>query len=253
MSKLQALTTASPMRPELHHKVVLLVLLTFVAGFTDTAGFVLLFDLFTAHITGNTVIAAADIVHRGGIGARTAVLTLPIFIIAVIICTLIIEFAKGRWRKWIFPLMITAETLLLAAFLVTALLLDPSKSTPDGLPVLIVGGTGVIAMAVQNTIAGQLPKPSTVMTGNLTTLIINAVRWVLARRARNDGLRARMNAQIRILWPTFLAFSVGAVLAAVGVVTLNYWSLLVPVPFSAIAAIYAFKMREKLIYGRTPE
>ncbi|HET9819921.1 MAG TPA: YoaK family protein [Rhodanobacteraceae bacterium] len=220
-------------------KFHILVLLTLVAGFVDTAGFILLFELFTAHITGNTVIAIADIVHRGGAGALAAFLMLPIFACTVIVFTLFIDAARGLMRERILAIMIALEAVLIVAFFVAALELDPTHSTPDGLPVIIVGGLGVIAMAAQNTIAGALPKPSTVMTGNATNIIIYVVRWLRALRRRDSALRERSRAQLQILWPTLLAFGIGGALAAVGVVTIGYWSLLIPVPVTVVAAIYA--------------
>lgn len=215
------------------------MLLTFAAGFVDTAGFIMLFELFTAHITGNTVIALADIVHRGGAGALAAFLMLPIFICTVVLATLFIDAVTGALRERILSLMLAAQTVLLGVFFVGALLLDPSHSSPDGLPVIIVGGLGVIAMGVQNTIAGVLPKPSTVMTGNLTNAIMHVVRWIYAMRVRDAALRGKAAEQMRILWPTLLAFTLGGLLAAVGVVTIGYWCLLIPVPFTALAAVYA--------------
>lgn len=215
------------------------MLLTFVAGFVDTAGFILLFKLFTAHITGNAVIVLADIVRRGGAGALAAFLMLPIFACAVIVYTLFIDAARGRMRERILAIMIALEAALIVVFFAAALLLDPSDSTPDGLPVIIVGGLGVIAMAAQNTVAGVLPKPSTVMTGNATNIIIHAVRWLRAARFRDPALRGKSREQLRILWPTLLAFGIGGALAAVGVVTIGYWCLLIPVPVTAVAAVYA--------------
>lgn len=223
----------------------LLVLLTFAAGFVDTAGFLLLFELFTAHITGNTVIVAADIVHRGGDGAVAALLMMPIFIGTVVACTLFMDSARGRWKRHTLSLMIVAETVMLGIFCAAALLLDPSRTSPDALPVIVVGGIGVVAMGIQNTIAGELPKPSTVMTGNLTNLIIDGVRWIRALLTADRPLRAKTQARLVLLWPTFLAFSLGAVFAALGVVTLGYWSLLIPVPFSAAAAILSFRGRSR--------
>ena len=240
MNKVSQPRNALFLNPDvLQRKLLLLVLLTFVAGFVDTAGFIMLFELFTAHITGNTVIALADIVHRGGAGALAAFLMLPIFMATVVVATLFIDAVKGGLRQRILSIMIAAETLLLVVFFVGALLLDPSDSTPSGLPVIIVAGLGVVAMAVQNTIAGVLPKPSTVMTGNLTNAVMHAVRWVHAVRKRNGALRAKTSEQMRILWPTLIAFTLGGILAAIGVVTLGYWCLLIPVPVSAVAAVYA--------------
>lgn len=237
--------TSGPDAPAPRLTFQLLVLLTFAAGFVDTAGFLVLFDLFTAHITGNTVIAAADIVHRGGDGAVAALLMLPVFIGTVIACTLLMDGARGRWRTHTLTLMIAAETLMLGLFCAAAVLLDPSHTSPGAVPVVVVGAIGVVAMGIQNTIAGELPKPSTVMTGNLTNLIIDGVRWIRALLSGDGPLRAKTRARLVLLGPTFLAFSLGAVFAAVGVVTIGYWSLLAPIPFSAAAAVLSFRGRER--------
>ncbi len=229
------LTHLDPARRKFH----VLVLLAFAAGFVDTAGFILLFELFTAHITGNTVIALADIVHRGGAGALAAFLMLPIFAVAVVLLTLLVDAVETRLPQWVLAIMIGIETVLLVVFAVVAVFLDPSHSSPDAPAVIIVGGLGVIAMAVQNTIAGVLPKHSTVMTGNASNIIIHAVRWLRARHRHNAELRAKSRGELRILWPTMLAFAVGGIIAAIGIVTVGYWCLLIPVPVTAAATVYA--------------
>ena len=40
--------------------------LSFIAGYVDTAVFIGLFGLFTAHVTGNFVLIGSELVHRSG-------------------------------------------------------------------------------------------------------------------------------------------------------------------------------------------
>jgi uncharacterized membrane protein YoaK (UPF0700 family) len=220
-------------------KLHTLVLLSFTAGFVDTAGFILLFELFTAHITGNIVIALADVVHRGGVGALTAFLMLPIFAVTVVLLTLLVDALRLTWPRWILAILLSLQTLLLIVFFIAAILLDPSATSASSWQVIVVGGIGVIAMTVQNTIAGVLPKHSTVMTGNSTNIIIHTVRWLRARRNRNAPQLAKSRGELRTLWPTMCAFSIGGAIAAVGIVTMGYWCLLIPVPTTAAAALRA--------------
>ena len=57
-------------------------LMAFAAGFVDTCGFVALFGLFTAHVTGNFVLIGATLASpRPGILAK--LLAFPAFISAV--------------------------------------------------------------------------------------------------------------------------------------------------------------------------
>src|SRR3954462_3972574 len=54
----------------------------FVAGYVDNCGFIALFGLFTAHVTGNlALIGAALVDYHGGLVAK--LMALPIFVLAV--------------------------------------------------------------------------------------------------------------------------------------------------------------------------
>ena len=66
-------------------------LLGFNAGYVDTAGFLALNGLFTAHVTGNFVTLGAAFVH-GTTGAFAKLLALPLFCAVVVLTRL---FASG--------------------------------------------------------------------------------------------------------------------------------------------------------------
>ena len=53
-------------------------LLSIIAGMVDLTGFFTLGNIFTAHVTGNLVVAAADAVH-GGPFHLTQALAIPVF------------------------------------------------------------------------------------------------------------------------------------------------------------------------------
>jgi uncharacterized membrane protein YoaK (UPF0700 family) len=58
------------------------IALAFVAGFVDTCGFVALFGLFSAHVTGNFVLLGASLI-RPHAGVIAKLLALPVFMAAV--------------------------------------------------------------------------------------------------------------------------------------------------------------------------
>jgi len=56
--------------------------LAFVAGYVDTVGFVALFGLFTAHVTGNFVLIGAALAQSTG-NVLLKLLVFPAFVLAV--------------------------------------------------------------------------------------------------------------------------------------------------------------------------
>lgn len=216
-------------------------MLAFLAGFADTAGFVMLFGLFTAHVTGNLVIAAADIVHRGGAGAAAALLMIPVFLVSVVPSTLVMDFARARWPHRTLTLMVGIETLLLGGFFVAAVWLDPSHSSPDAPAVIIVGGLCVLAMGLQNTLAHEMPMispmPTTMITGNLTQIMIACMHWLCAGSNHAHASREEAVTRLRLVVPMFLSFVLGAAVAAAGVVMAGYWCFAIPVAVAAAATV----------------
>src|SRR6202022_2548260 len=58
-------------------------LLSAIAGYVDTAGFLVLFGLFTAHVTGNFVTAGAALARHAPEGGIARLAMIPIFILSV--------------------------------------------------------------------------------------------------------------------------------------------------------------------------
>ncbi|MBN9114189.1 MAG: DUF1275 family protein, partial [Pandoraea sp.] len=57
--------------------------LAFVAGYIDVVGFIALFGLFTAHVTGNFVMIGVQLVASTHVGVLAKLLALPVFVIVV--------------------------------------------------------------------------------------------------------------------------------------------------------------------------
>jgi uncharacterized membrane protein YoaK (UPF0700 family) len=156
-----------------NHRIA--ALLSFVAGFVDTAGFLGLQGLFTAHVTGNFVTLGAALV-LGTHGVVAKLLALPEFILVVALARLGgAALAARRWPTVRF--LLTAKVALLIVFFVLAVSLGPFPDS-DAPAALATGFAGVAAMAVQNAVQrihlGSLP-PSTLMTGNTTQVVLDAV------------------------------------------------------------------------------
>ena len=148
-------------------------ILSINAGFMDTAAFLALKGLFTAHVTGNFVTLGAALV-LGTSGALAKLLALPIFCVVVLAVRLVSYFLRAKAR----PVM---STLLAAQFALTVIgAILASYFGPfvnaDRLAALVTGMTFVAAMAIQNAahrVHFATAPPSTIMTGNTTQLMMD--------------------------------------------------------------------------------
>jgi len=201
------------------------VLLAFTAGFVDTLGFVALFSFFTAHVTGNFVVLGAAIIQPYH-GVVAKLLALPTFI-AGIAATRIYERALVRNGLNVAPRLMLAEFASLAAFLALGILATPLVDG-DAPSAIAAALAGVVAMSVQNaasrTVFASL-SPTTVMTGNVTQLVIDAVD--LAGGATVDA-SAAIRARMRRFWPPVVSFAGGAVAGAVGFSKFGFGALTLP-------------------------
>ena len=181
-------------------------ILAFVAGYVDTLGFIALFGLFTAHVTGNFVLIGKALITHGD-GVLLKLLAFPAFIAAVVLARLLSRALARRRRSAVKPLLLLQAALLLG-FMALGLLASPITS-PEGGLVLATGMLGAVAMGVQNA-QGRLELgvlvPNTVMTGNVTQAVIDLVD-LLDGAEEHTAARARL----RKMLPAIAGFGVGAI------------------------------------------
>lgn len=187
------------------------LLLSFNGGYVDTAGFLALQGLFTAHVTGNFVTLAAAL-SFGTSGIVTKLLALPVFC-AVVILTRWASLGFSRLNWPALPSLLTLELVLLVCGAALAMSLGPFHDGDSG-PAMATGLTFVAAMAIQNAAHRiHLPTspPSTLMTGTTTQIMIDVADSIhgLAPEKR-DVTRTRM----RDMALAVMSFAAGAALAA---------------------------------------
>src|SRR5437879_994833 len=122
--------------------------LSVTAGSVDAIGFLGL-GLFTAHITGNLVVAAAHIVS-GGSARLAPMLAVPVFMVALGLARLLSGGLDSIGVSAPRPLLVL-EFFLLAAFLVVCVAVGP-RIDPNAASAVLAGMLGVSAMAVQNAL-----------------------------------------------------------------------------------------------------
>src|SRR5262245_3717740 len=122
------------------------MLWSFNGGYVDTAGFLALQGLFTAHVTGNFVTFGAAV--AAGHPGVAKLLALPVFcVVIVLIRTIANRLRLLEWR--VLESVVVLMTLLLSSAAAFANAWGPF-STSDGPAALSTGMTLVAAMAVQN-------------------------------------------------------------------------------------------------------
>ncbi len=209
-------------------------LLSFNGGFVDTAGFLGLHGLFTAHVTGNFVTLGAALA-LGSHGIISKILALPVFIVVIALARLAGAALRKRGKP-VLRILLSAEVTLLAAFFVLAVAFGPFEDA-DSPAALLTGFAGIAAMALQNAVQrvhlANLP-PTTLMTGSTTQATIDAVDLLSGADPENAAaIRTRFD---RLAF-SILYFAAGCAGAALLYWLAGFWCLAVPVIVGAVAAL----------------
>src|SRR5579859_6289733 len=162
-----------PMASSAPPRSFLPLVLSFNAGFVDTAGYLAFQGLFTAHVTGNFVTLGASLV-LGTSGAIAKLLALPVFCVVVIAARLLNTLLVDRHRR-AFEALLALKVLLLICGASLAIRFGPFHDV-DSWQAVLSGMILVSAMAIQNAShrvhLGSAP-PSTLMTGTTTQFMID--------------------------------------------------------------------------------
>jgi len=212
-------------------KTSLPILLSINGGYVDTAGFLALQGLFTAHVTGNFVTLGASLVF-GTSGAVAKLIALPVFCVVVALVRLL-GFVLAAWGVSQLRVLLGLKLMLLAAGAVLAIRLGPFPNG-DAWPALVTGMTLVSAMAVQTAVTqlhlGSVP-PTTMMTGNTTQMVIDAVDLLCS----TPGAAASRGGLSRIAG-NVAGFAAGCAASALLFALTGMWCFAVP-PAIGVAAV----------------
>lgn len=214
-------------------KPTLPLLLSLNGGYVDTAGFLALQGLFTAHVTGNFVTLGASLV-LGISGIAAKLLALPVFCVVVIATRLAGE-ALRRRKMPALPVLLGAKLALLVAGATLAIRFGPFANG-DSLPAIVTGMVLVTAMAIQNAVHRvhlSAAPPSTLMTGTTTQIMLD-IGDLLAGGA--PEARAGLVARLRRMSAAVAVFAAGCGAAALGYAFLGVWCFTAP-PLIALLAL----------------
>jgi uncharacterized membrane protein YoaK (UPF0700 family) len=211
--------------------------LAFIAGYVDVVGFVSLFGLFTAHVTGNFIMIGVDVTGNE-MGLLAKLLALPAFVLAVAATRLAEVRIARAGRSPVAPLLIV-EASLLALFMAASLHAAP-VTDPSAPAAILAGMLAVTAMGIQNALSRTALLdlgPTTIMTGNTTQIVIDLVDLPTSSGTQRDAIRRRL----RKMGPALAAFALGAILGALAYARLSVWCVLLPTALLVAISIPAWR------------
>ncbi len=142
-------------------------LLSWVAGFCDTATFVEGDSIFSAHVTGNFIVFAAQVSSgAGNADSWIKLITFPVFVLAVMAGGWLVEKTNHKYK-----ILLTEGLLLIICGLIGIFFSFKPGPMEKVYLYLIVMAT-VFALGLQNAFGKLFAKethgPTTMMTGNVT-------------------------------------------------------------------------------------
>jgi uncharacterized membrane protein YoaK (UPF0700 family) len=200
----------------------------FLAGYVDTLGFSALFGLFTAHVTGNFVLIAVALADPGQTPTLLKLLAFPAFILGVAAARLLVANCERRGKPAVKPTYLL-QLVLLLGFMVCGMLAEPVGRSAGALA-MAAGLFGAAAMGAHSAASKLLLShlaPTSMMTGNVTQLVIDTVDRL--RGAADAAAKARC---AKFFFPV-LAFALGCGAAAFAYLAVGFVALAVPVAILA--------------------
>jgi uncharacterized membrane protein YoaK (UPF0700 family) len=199
------------------------LVLSFNAGFVDTAGFLALQGLFTAHVTGNFVTLGAALA-LGTSGVIAKLLALPVFCAVVIAARWFGTLLSHRSAHPFVPLLVV-KVLLLIAGSAMAIHFGPFHDG-DSLQAIATGMVLVAAMAIQNAVHRvhlSSSPPSTLMTGTTTQIMLDIADRIYPRQGAETPPARLMQMSINVV-----VFAIGCGTAALLYARFGVWCFVVP-------------------------
>ena len=197
--------------------------LALVAGFVNSAGFILL-GAFTSHVTGN-VGRFADNLALGDSAALFAALLVVAYFAGAFLASVAIESNLLRRRSTVYSGLLLSEAALVVAFMSLSYVMDSRSPRLHDIQALLL----CMAMGLQNSLVTRLSGAvvrTTHLTGVVTDLGIETARWFRVWRAtvgKATGRRLLVGAQHALapqlprtilLLTMFVAFVAGSVIGA---------------------------------------
>ena len=165
---------------------LLTIILTILAGYCDTITFVAADRIFSAHVTGNFIVFAYQIISDPERDVWVKLMTFPIFMVAVM---------TGGWISKHFlnkHLLLFFEGIILLLAGLSSIVLPLLLQVESNWPIYLVTMIVVFAMGLQNAFGRIFSQetfgPTTVMTGNVTQFALDVRSYFVTHEVGSDAL-----------------------------------------------------------------
>jgi uncharacterized membrane protein YoaK (UPF0700 family) len=213
---------------------------TFAAGYVDVVGYLALYQVFTANMTGNTVHFADNLVHSRWQDALLAGSMIPIFVAGSVFGRAIIEVGARNQIRRIASLTLSIEALMIGF----ASIAPQQGRAPD----IAIGCLAALAfaMGIQTatlTRLGPLTIHTTFVTGMLNKLAQLLAHSIFLAYDRLSGSSRAIDAQrtagrqALFIFSMWMAYFAGAIAGAKMEADFGLRALLIPVVLLAIAVV----------------
>jgi uncharacterized membrane protein YoaK (UPF0700 family) len=211
----------------------LAALLSVIAGMVDVTGFFTLGNVFTAHVTGNLVVAAAATVRSGPVNPAQ-VLAIPVFMLALAAIWVVAR-ASRRQGQNLARLLLWIQFLLIAGILIFGVIARPSGD-PHGSLADVTAMMAVIAMACQYAVF-RLAVPNASSTATMTGNLTNAVLAVMDVLSLGHPLMTADAGRLKRSLQLLAGFLLGCVVAAAAISWIGDWAWALPAALAGVAVV----------------
>jgi uncharacterized membrane protein YoaK (UPF0700 family) len=225
----------------------MLLMLTWAAGSVDAISYLGLGHIFTAMMTGNTVLLGLALGQGEVQAALRSILALTGFAVGAAAGTMIVERDKkqGEWPPAVTEAL-ALEGMMLAILTMIWHLTGTDRSANVAHILIVLSG---LAMGIQAAAVRRLGVPgiaTTYITGTLTSLVVDLVGWIRSATAQSvttaagktvvDGFSAvQWEHRVGLLAGVFFVYGLGALVG--GVLQSKASPLVTLLPLVAVAFV----------------
>jgi uncharacterized membrane protein YoaK (UPF0700 family) len=214
--------------------------LALVAGFVNSAGFVLI-GSFTSHVTGSVGRFANQLVLGDG-AALFAALLITAYFAGAFFASMMIERSVAHSRPTTYGGLLICEAVALLGFAALSYAADPATARIHDLEGMLL----CFPMGLQNSLVTRLSGAvvrTTHLTGVVTDLGIESARWLRAKSAKGV---APQRLKTILLLTILCAFVIGSGCGALSASELGRASILLPAAFLVAFGLYAILARQTI-------